>query len=612
MRSFFQKCLFIIIFLGMIFVIFISLFSLYINHTEKNGHYFSSVISTILKKPVAIESGEIKVFSLYPEVALHDATFYSENNKMVLFHVDSARVTFDLLKSWEKRSWIIKKTEINHLKINNQKKSTSDDIKNKALINWIESQELINFHDIEIAHCNDKNSCETPIIFSAKIAKKDTDEKIQIIYGKDSQKITMNADVQLEEGEKNWKVILKAITIENTMAAFTGSGFLQFNFNDYFFLNAKGSGKINNINLSDIQANYDKQKSSFKIKGFANGGITGSLFPGKSNFSISENRHLITIAFHNPSIAGTVVMDEKKNAPINVKLQRLALQFKEKNSFILTVNPKEIPALFVSVDNFILNGENIGHLSMRSSPIGNGIAFNQLTLVSPIAKITSHGSWIKESTFDKISLSGIFTSSNFGEWFKKTHHNSRVKDGKLNLKFSIETQGAGSALFSLKNIKGNGLFKIEDVTITNKDKKTPSFNFFDSILNLISLQSISNFLTLDFSALKKSDGFQIFVISGDLGVENGYLKTKEVVMKSAVANINFSGNINFIDDQNNLKMTVYPNIIKSEPLGSCPVLAIFRFPVWAWKKISSHFLDPFFNMQYKVTGTLEKPVVKRI
>ena len=122
MRSFFQKCLFIIIFLGMIFVIFISLFSLYINHTEKNGHYFSSVISTILKKPVAIESGEIKVFSLYPEVALHDATFYSENNKMVLFHVDSARVTFDLLKSWEKRSWIIKKTEINHLKINNQKK----------------------------------------------------------------------------------------------------------------------------------------------------------------------------------------------------------------------------------------------------------------------------------------------------------------------------------------------------------------------------------------------------------------------------------------------------------------------------------------------------------
>ncbi|MDP1573435.1 MAG: AsmA-like C-terminal region-containing protein [Coxiellaceae bacterium] len=612
MRSFFKKCLLTLIFLLAILVAITVFFSFFINHTKNNGHYFSSIASDILNKPVKIRSGEVHIFSAYPNIIIRDATVFSENKKNSLFQLNTAKITIDLLKSWQEKSWVIKKIILSDLKINIGGNNSSNNNANKALIQWIKSQESISLNNVQINNCDNNALCKPVFLFSAQLTKQGADQKITMTSGSDTKKITLTSNVHLEEDNKNWTATLNTIAIQGQSASFSGNAIVRFDLSQYLSLSANGNGKINDISLTGIQATYTKNSASFKAKGIATGGSLEKLFPGKLYFSASEHASAIHLIFHNPNIVGTVVLSLKKNTPVKVKLQRLALHFSEKGSFSNTLDPKEIPALSGSVNNFILNGENLGHLSWQSIPVHNGISIQKVKLTSDFDKIVLKGAWVKENILEKIAISGIFTSTNFGNWFQKVHDIARVKNGTLNLKFSLETQGTANTIFALKNLKGKSKFKIQNIIIVDKDKKNASANFFNSLLNLISLQSISSFLTLDFSAIKKSNEFKIFVLKGDLKVENGYLKTKNIAMKSAVANIDFSGNVDFIHDNNNLKMIVYPNIIQSQPLGSCPVLFIFRLIIRLWKKITSYFLDPFFNLQYKITGTLEKPIVKRI
>ncbi|MCX7125099.1 MAG: AsmA-like C-terminal region-containing protein, partial [Gammaproteobacteria bacterium] len=546
-------------------------------------------------------SGEISIFSFYPGIIVHDATVFSDENKNSLLSFSTAKVSLNLRKTVEEKSWVIRKIDLQDLKIFSRGENSTG---NKALIHWLKSQESVNLNHVEINTCDAFMHCKPVFLFSASLEKKGTYQTIKITAGVAAQKTTLTGKVRWEEGSE--------LSIENQRAIFFGDAIVRYDVNQHFSLSAKGNGKIQDLTISQIQATCNQKTDFIAINGVATGGVLEKLFPGKSTFSATIKAEIIKIFVRNPGIIGTFIVNQKKSVPVRVSLQRLVLQFNNTGNFSIDVNPQEIPALAGSVDDLVINGKSFGHLSWQSAPVLQGMALRQLKLVSAFSTIVSQGYWLREGALGKITLSGLFTSSNFGEWFQKVHHISRVKNGTLNLKFSLETVGLPNTIFSLKNLKGTSQFKMENVSIAHANQKNKSPNFFESVLNLISLQSISDFLTLDFSALKKSEGFKIFVLKGDMAVENGHLMTQNIFMKSAVANINFSGNVDFINDQDNLKMIVYPNIIQSPPLGSCPVLLIYRLPLWIWKKISSHFLDPFFNMQYKVTGTLEKPAVVRL
>jgi len=222
------------------------------------------------------------------------------------------------------------------------------------------------------------------------------------------------------------------------------------------------------------------------------------------------------------------------------------------------------------------------------------------------------GSWIKINNLQKIAVTGRLKTEDFGLWFEKIHGITRIKHGKLCTDFKFQTEGTPETVFDIRSMKGEMKSSLDNMTIMQKDKKARN-NFFEGILNLISLDSLSAFLTLDFSMLKKEarSGFKVFSLKGTLKLDNGYLKTKKVEMHTAVAKIDFSGKINLINNQNNLTMVIYPNIIPSQPLGKCPILFILRLPLWIWNKLADLFLDPFFNLKYHITGTLDNPIVKK-
>ncbi len=133
------------------------------------------------------------------------------------------------------------------------------------------------------------------------------------------------------------------------------------------------------------------------------------------------------------------------------------------------------------------------------------------------------------------------------------------------------------------------------------------------ILDLLSLASISRFLTLDFTPVKKNNGFSFYYIQGGVHLQNGLLTAQTVTMDSPVAKIDFSGNINLLTEQNNLMMHVAPTIASSKPsMAGFPIGPIIRLPIWVLKKIMSPIINPLLEVNYQVTGTLSKPVVKKI
>ena len=132
------------------------------------------------------------------------------------------------------------------------------------------------------------------------------------------------------------------------------------------------------------------------------------------------------------------------------------------------------------------------------------------------------------------------------------------------------------------------------------------------LLSLLSLQSLTRYLTLDFRDFYSS-GFNFTTIQGKADINNGLMNIKGLTLVGGSATVVMDGTINTQKETENLHLLVLPDV---NAAGASIALAIAN-PIAGIGSFLAQliFKDPLsklFSFEYNVTGTWADPIVTKV
>lgn len=448
---------------------------------------------------------------------------------------------------------------------------------------------------------------------SIQLSSKPHDHQLTILIDANKQLIEANGQVHWKNESQGWRIRLDPVTITNKDVQYSGQSVIHLDEDGSVYATVEGSGNAYGVALSGFQANYTNQnQTQFSMKGLLKGGMLQKYFPGTLTFSVNSKNNRTKINLNNANISGNILIDKYARYFITANLNYLYFQLNSGSGQPIALDPRVIPSLLLNVHHFYLNHQELGDIRLDSFPIKNGLK-TRISLCAPFIQLCTVGNWTRVGKNDYTEFSGGIKAKDFGKWMSRAHAIDRIKGGTFLSQFDFHANVSPFNL-TLENMTGKTDVSLKKAVILSHKRGSKKNNVrINDILNIISLDFVTSFITFDFSSLRKqSEGFEILWMAGEVSLKNGWLETKKVKLQSPSAEIDFSGTIHLTTGHNHLLMTVYPNLIPKESLDyHNPFMLIIRLPVWLWKKITSWFFDPFFHLDYRITGTLSKPIVKR-
>lgn len=311
-------------------------------------------------------------------------------------------------------------------------------------------------------------------------------------------------------------------------------------------------------------------------------------------------------------VAGNMILPQPmdRNALVTINLDRLALRKIDKKKHA-RLDPASIPSIRAHVKQFSYDGKELGDLTMESSPITNGLAFDTITFNKPGLSIRGQGVWKNTDSGAKSSFT-IETHAKKIDTMLKTfgYDVNPIKNGETNLLINADWQGSPME-FSLPKLNGHISMHIKEGQLLNVD---PSAG---RLFGLLSIQTLPRRLTLDFSDLF-GKGLAFDRIQGNFDITNGDAYTNDLFMKGPSVEIAVSGRTGLSEKDYDQVVTVTPRIS-----GSLPVAGALFGPVGigvgtafflAGKMFSSlrENIDSLLRYQYTITGSWNNPVIKKI
>ena len=272
------------------------------------------------------------------------------------------------------------------------------------------------------------------------------------------------------------------------------------------------------------------------------------------------------------------------------------------------------PSLKVIVDLFDYKGMFFTDLKLQGTPYINGYSFNKINFKKYNSNFNA-----------KIRLSEVKGSSNFLELSYKSDSFSPIisifnkdflKDIVMkNIEASVDLFWPSSSIYpDISNIDGNVKFKSGSGAIKNiKDKDGIGVL---SFLSFLSLDSIVGKIASDEDI---SDGFQFDSITSNLTIKAGVVSIKKFEIISYMADVSVSGKYDTNDKSIDVKMSIFPHYTSSLPvllgvlsLGNPVSPLLYAITGFIIEKAVSPIYEQAGSFDYKITGTLDKPIVKEI
>jgi uncharacterized protein YhdP len=132
------------------------------------------------------------------------------------------------------------------------------------------------------------------------------------------------------------------------------------------------------------------------------------------------------------------------------------------------------------------------------------------------------------------------------------------------------------------------------------------------LLGVLSLQALPRRLTLDFRDVF-SEGFAFDDIAGTATISKGVVTTDTLKMRSVTADVLMKGSASIVDETQNLRVTVTPDI----NLGTASVVAMTLNPLVGVGTFLTQMLlrgpiNESMIFDYSITGSWNDPVVVKL
>lgn len=298
-----------------------------------------------------------------------------------------------------------------------------------------------------------------------------------------------------------------------------------------------------------------------------------------------------------------------REMPIELAMNGLQLHFKmddKKTAAPTKVNilPQQWPLMNGYINNLVINKTKIGKLKMVVDREPNGFKIKRLNLSTPFSKITSSGGWYYHKQ-QETSLNIDMKSTDLGAQLSQWGFAAIIKAGKVK-NTHAQVRWAGSPFdFNFKKLNGSLNVHIEKGNIVEVDPGA------GRLFGLLSLSALPRRLFLDFTDM--NSGFSFDTLQARFNIGGGNATTKNLSVDSTLAKVVVDGRTGLSQQDYDLNVLVIPNVSGTAPLPGYLVWgpqvgAVLLF----FKQIFGSAFDKSIARAYHITGSWEKPVIKKV
>jgi len=258
-------------------------------------------------------------------------------------------------------------------------------------------------------------------------------------------------------------------------------------------------------------------------------------------------------------IAGFLSWTPQANGPgtLLARLARLSLPKSETERVEQWVDEGKAgqaawPAVDLQADDFELRGMRLGRLALQASPAQAGAPWriDSLQLQHPDALLKAQGLW--SPARKRTELDWQLALSNSGRFLDAVGYPGTVRGGKGELKGQLSWPGSP---LSPEPAQLDGAFTVQ-LGSGQFLKAEPGMA---RLLGVLSLQSLPRRLLFDWRDVF-SDGFSFDDFSGDVRIERGVARTRNLRMGGVHASVLMDGSANLANQTTDLRVLIVPEV----------------------------------------------------
>ncbi|MBT4804135.1 MAG: hypothetical protein HON78_03955 [Legionellales bacterium] len=240
----------------------------------------------------------------------------------------------------------------------------------------------------------------------------------------------------------------------------------------------------------------------------------------------------------------------------------------------------------------------------------SGYAIDDISMSWEKNKVSLKGYW-QQGSKPKTYLEGHVDSNDLGDIVSVFPDFDSIKGGLGELKFKLSWPNSIEHL-SVKDMRGIVSFNLTDGKIYNLGEAAETGIGFGRLFNLLSLNSLFNKVSLDFSDLGH-ESYPFDELIGDFTLGRGKIKTDKIMIKGGLGTVYSHGSIDVKNNNYDLYLAILPIVTSSIPtiaaLAGGPLAGIIA---WTASQIIEEPVSEMALQSYRITGGLANPVITEI
>ncbi|MFC5693948.1 YhdP family protein [Pseudomonas sp. GCM10022186] len=312
-------------------------------------------------------------------------------------------------------------------------------------------------------------------------------------------------------------------------------------------------------------------------------------------------------------LQGSVVMADARDVPIAIRMKQVRLPKPPENEAeadakpdpLAAVDPRQVPALDVRIDQVVLGDSPLGAWSFKARPDARGVVFSDLDLNLRGLKVGGRAGWEGEAGNSSSWYKGRLEGKNLADVLKAWNFAPTATSERFRM--DVDGRWPGSpAWVSLKRYSGSldaSLHKGQFVEVEGGAQALRVFG-------LLNFNSIGRRLRLDFSDLL-GKGLAYDRVKGLLVGSDGRFVTREPIkLEGPSSGLELDGTLDLAADRIDAKLLVTLPVTNNLPLAAlivgAPAIGGALFVV---DKLLGDKVARFASVQYKVEGPWKNPKI---
>ncbi|MGK3144474.1 AsmA2 domain-containing protein YhdP [Pantoea sp. C2G6] len=271
-----------------------------------------------------------------------------------------------------------------------------------------------------------------------------------------------------------------------------------------------------------------------------------------------------------------------------------------------TINFSQWPALQLRCKECWVLGQKYGEMAATLQPKGDTLALTNGMVDTGSSQLKIKGEWVNRPDDQRTSLKGTLKGPNINDatnWFGV---NTPLRDAPFNIDYDLHWRSAPwqpsaeTLSGTLKTHFGKG--QIADVNTGTAGK----------ILRLVSFDALLRKLRFDFSDTF-TNSFYFDSINGTAWIENGVMRTDNLLVDGLEADIAMRGNLDLVRRQIDMEAVVAPEISASVGVATAFVInPVVGAAVFAASKVLGPLWNKISLLRYHISGPLDKPEINEV